>query len=145
MKSEGHLRPSEVLADMDGAIRTCRQTQRLTPCAFSVDMEMTDEQEYYARFAACCKVAKAVKVVTLTVRAAELGTPFNAEVERLRALAGHRLDGRRPRRPADRGRTDVARPRHRGRALRQRPGPGHSRWTPAITSAARIAAATSNR
>ena len=31
-------------------------------------------------------MAKAVKVVTLTVRAAELGTPFNAEVERLRAL-----------------------------------------------------------
>ena len=31
-------------------------------------------------------MAKAIKVVTLTVRSAELGTPFNAEVERLRAL-----------------------------------------------------------
>ena len=39
----GHLRPSAVLADLDAAIRTCRQTQRLTACAFSVDMEMTDE------------------------------------------------------------------------------------------------------
>ncbi len=82
----GHLKPSQVLADVEGAIRTCRQTQRLTPCAFSVDMEAADERDYYAQFTACCKVAKAVKVVTLTVRAAELGTPFNAEVERLRAL-----------------------------------------------------------
>ncbi len=81
----GHLKPSQVLADVEGAIRTCRQTQRLTPCAFSVDMEAADERDYYAQFTACCKVAKAVKVVTLTVRAAELGTPFNAEVERLRA------------------------------------------------------------
>ena len=87
-EADGHLKPSAVLADVEAAIHTCRQTQRLTACAFSVDMEMTDEREYYARFAACCKVAKAVKVVTLTVRAGELGTPFNAEVERLRALAG---------------------------------------------------------
>ena len=46
-----------------------------------------DEPEYYAQFAACCKLAKAIKVVTVTVRSAELGTPFNAEVERLRAMA----------------------------------------------------------
>lgn len=81
----GHLRPSEVLADQEKAITLCRQTHRLTPVAFSVDIEAL-ENLYYTQFAACCKLAKAVKVVTITVRSAELGTPFNAEVERLRKL-----------------------------------------------------------
>ena len=53
-----------------------------------MDIEEADEKKYYAQFAACCKLAKAVKIVTLTVRAAELGTPFNAEVERLRTMTG---------------------------------------------------------
>lgn len=83
----GHLKPSEVLSDLDRATEICRQTYRLTPIAYSIDMEMpADESIYYRQFAACCKLAKATKVVTLVVRAAELGTPFNAEVERLRQL-----------------------------------------------------------
>jgi sugar phosphate isomerase/epimerase len=87
-ESGGHLKPSEVLADPERAVKQCRQTHRLTPVAFSVDIGLPDsDQQYYAQFAACCKLAKASKVVTITVRAAELGTPFNAEVERLRALA----------------------------------------------------------
>lgn len=82
----GRLKPSEVLGDLDRAVQTCRQTQRLTPIALSVDIE-APEPLYYTQFAACCKLAKASKVVTLTVRSAELGTPFNAEVERLREMA----------------------------------------------------------
>lgn len=83
----GHMKPSQVAADLDWAIRACRQTHRLTPIAFSVDIALPDsDKEYYAQFAACCKLAKASKVVTITIRSAELGTPFNAEVERLRAL-----------------------------------------------------------
>ena len=85
-ESGGHMKPSEVLADLDRAIQTCRRTHRLDICAFSVDIE-SPEPAYYNEFAACCKLAKAVKVVTLVVRSAELGTPFNAEVERLRAMA----------------------------------------------------------
>jgi len=81
----GHLKPSWVFAHLDQAIDVCRQTYRLTPIAYSVDIE-APEDLYYQQFAACCKVAKATKVVTLVVRAAELGTPFNAEVERLRQL-----------------------------------------------------------
>ena len=65
----------------------CRQTHRLTAAAFSVEIEPPDESPDYRQFAACCKLAKATKVVTLTVRSAELGTPFNAEVERLRATS----------------------------------------------------------
>ena len=41
---------------------------------------------YYAQFTACCKLAKALRVVPLVVPAAELGTPFNEEIERLREL-----------------------------------------------------------
>jgi sugar phosphate isomerase/epimerase len=84
-ESGGHMQPSAVLDDLDRAITICRQTHRLTPIAFSIDIE-APESLYYKQFAACCKLAKAVKVVTLTVRSAELGTPFNAEVERLREM-----------------------------------------------------------
>jgi sugar phosphate isomerase/epimerase len=81
----GHLKPSEVLADCETAIAQCRQTHRLTPVALSIETDAA-EPLCYQQFAACCKLAKAIKVVTLTVRSAELGTPFNAEIERLREL-----------------------------------------------------------
>ena len=84
--SGGHgLRPAEVLADLDRAIAQCRNTQRLTPVAYCVDPDPGDD--YFQQFAACCKLAKATKVVTITIRSGELGTPFNAEIERLRELA----------------------------------------------------------
>jgi sugar phosphate isomerase/epimerase len=86
-ESGGHLKPSEVLADPERALRLCRQTHRMTITAFSVDIETPSEEEYYRQFAACCKLAKATKVVTITVRASEVGTPFNAEIERLRRLS----------------------------------------------------------
>jgi sugar phosphate isomerase/epimerase len=78
----GHLKPSEVLANPDRALQLCRQTHRLTPIALSVDIEAPEDQ-YFKQFTACCRLAKALKVITLVVRSAELGTPFNAEVERL--------------------------------------------------------------
>lgn len=79
------LRPSQVLANLEEAVLACRETQRLTPVAYVVD-QTAEGDEYYAQFAACCKLAKATKVVSITVPAAELGTPFNAEIERLREL-----------------------------------------------------------
>jgi sugar phosphate isomerase/epimerase len=80
----GCLKPAEVLADTERAIARCRNTQRLTPLAFAVDPDPGDE--YYRQFEACCRLAKAIKVVTIIVRSGELGTPFNAEIERLREL-----------------------------------------------------------
>ncbi len=84
-ETDGHLKPSEVLQDVDRAVMLCRQTHRLTPVALSVEVA-APEPDYYHQFAACCRLAKAIKVVTITVRSAELGTPFNAEVERLRMM-----------------------------------------------------------
>ncbi|MHC4398178.1 MAG: sugar phosphate isomerase/epimerase family protein [Planctomycetota bacterium] len=86
-EADGHVKPSEVLADLERSIQICRKTHRLTPVAYSVDVD-APEPEYYRQFTACCKLAKATKVVTVAVRAAELGTPFNAEVERLREMVG---------------------------------------------------------
>jgi sugar phosphate isomerase/epimerase len=81
----GHLKPSDLVRDLDGAIAACRETYRLTICGYSVDIAAEGE-EYYDQFAACCRLAKATKVVSLTAPAAELGTPFNAEIERLQRL-----------------------------------------------------------
>jgi sugar phosphate isomerase/epimerase len=79
------LKPSEVHANLEQAIHACRDTQRLTPVAYSLDID-APESDYYQQFASCCKLAKATKVVIITVPSAELGTPFNAEIERLREL-----------------------------------------------------------
>lgn len=79
------LKPSEVHADLDAAVLACRETHRLTPVAYIVDIDAEGDR-YYEQFAACCRLAKATKVVTITVPSGELGTPFNAEIERLREL-----------------------------------------------------------
>jgi sugar phosphate isomerase/epimerase len=81
----GPIKPSTVLADLDSVIASCRETYRMTVSGYSVDIAAEGEP-YYDTFAACCRLAKATKVVSLTVPAAELGTPFNAEIERLQRL-----------------------------------------------------------
>lgn len=78
-------KPSTVLADFDAAMEACRDTNRLVISAFSVDPGPWGKA-YYERFTACCKMAKALRVVPMIVPAAELGTPFNEEIERLREL-----------------------------------------------------------
>lgn len=89
----GWLRPSEVMADVEKAAHVCRDTHRLNITALSVDVEAEGE-EYYQQIDAISKLAKAIKVVTLVVPAAELGTPFNEEIERLRRLVSMTaLDG----------------------------------------------------
>ena len=65
--------------------------------SYSVQIDAQGD-EHYRQFAACCKLAKATKVVTLTVPSAELGTPFNEEVEHLRRLVAiAKLEGVRGR------------------------------------------------
>lgn len=81
----GWLRPSEVAADLERAVQTCRDTFRIDIAALSIDIEATGDA-YYEQFAACAKLAKAIKVVTLVVPSSELGTPFNEEIERLKKL-----------------------------------------------------------
>jgi len=81
----GALTPSQVHADLDKAIERCRATQRLTVTALAIDIT-AEGDEYFGQFASCCKLAKAIKVVAVAVPGAELGTPFNAEIERLQEM-----------------------------------------------------------
>ena len=79
------LRPSQVAANVEEAVAICRNTQRLDVVTF--DTRITAEKAaHYEQFTAICRLAKATKVVTLSVPSAELGTPFNEEVEHLRRL-----------------------------------------------------------
>ena len=79
------FKPSQIAADVEKAASICRNTRRLDVMAF--DVRITAQKEaHYEQFTAVCKLAKATKVVTLTVPSAELGTPFNEEVEHLRRL-----------------------------------------------------------
>ena len=83
----GWMKPSEVFADLERAVQTCGDTHRMHIAALSVDIHATGD-DYYRQFAAICKLAKAIKVVTLVVPSSELGTPFNEEIERLKNLVG---------------------------------------------------------
>jgi len=82
-----HVRPSFIAQDLDKAVHDVRDTHRLNVVSYSVKITATGE-EHYKHWAACCRLAKTTKVVSLTVPSAELGTPFNEEVEHLRKLVG---------------------------------------------------------
>ena len=56
-----------------------RDATRLAPVAFCVDSELAP-----ADFKVICRVAKQLKVAQITLAASKLGTPFNAEIDRLR-------------------------------------------------------------
>ena len=79
------IKPSQVLESVEDAITLCRDTHRLDLAGFAVDISATGD-EHYAQFEACCRLAKATKVVSISIPSAELGTPFNEEVEHLRRL-----------------------------------------------------------
>lgn len=79
------IKPSEVARDTEKAVGLCRGTHRLDVVAYSVESAAVGA-DYYDEFTAICRLAKATKVVTLTIPSSELGTPFNEEVERLRRL-----------------------------------------------------------
>jgi sugar phosphate isomerase/epimerase len=81
----GWLTPADVHADLERSVHFSRDTHRLDIAALSIELG-PDREMYYPHFASCCRLAKAIKVVTLVVPASELGTPFNEEIERLRKL-----------------------------------------------------------
>jgi sugar phosphate isomerase/epimerase len=81
----GHLRPSEVHADPDRIATRILQGHRLDIAAYSVQIDAQGPL-HYEIFKSMCRLAKSTKVVTLVVPSAELGTPFNEEVEHLQRL-----------------------------------------------------------
>lgn len=85
VRESGKLKPSDLLADLDRAIQLVRHTHRLEISAYSVELPSTGEQ-HYQDFRDLCRMAKTTKVVNVCVPSAELGTPFNEEVEHLKKL-----------------------------------------------------------
>lgn len=83
-ESENQLKPSVIADRLYEVAQSLKNTYRLTPAAASVEILAEEDEEYLRQFLACCKLAKSMKIVTLTVRASEWGTPFNSEMERLR-------------------------------------------------------------
>ena len=84
-ESGNHLKPSDIKNNFEHALDTCMNTNRLV--VTGLDLQIEDEgEEYYTTFKKCCELAKAAKIVSLTVRASEHGTPFNEEVERYKRL-----------------------------------------------------------
>lgn len=81
------LSPEQIVNDGQRYVALCKDTYRLDVCALYLDQGPIRESTYH-EFQAICKFAKALKVVSITVPSAELGTPFNEEVEHLRRLVG---------------------------------------------------------
>jgi len=80
-----HLKPSTIKEDFQTAYDICMSTQRLI--VSGLYLNIADEGEaYFDTFKKCCELAKAAKIVTLTVPSGEHGTPFNEEVERYKEL-----------------------------------------------------------
>lgn len=80
--SEGnHLDVNEVSADPDAFVAKFRDMTRMTPIAFCLDHEISPQV-----LSGLTKLAKLLRVTQITIPASELGTPFNSEIDRLRAL-----------------------------------------------------------
>lgn len=77
--------PARIVSEFTECLRLVRDTHRLDICSYNVKINATGS-EHYERFEKICDLAKATKVVTLTVPSGEHGTPFNQEVEHLQKL-----------------------------------------------------------
>jgi len=80
-----HLKPSEVVADLQRAIEICHDTQRLVISNFRL-LSHARGNDRYVEYEGICRLAKAVRVAAITIPSGEFGTPFNEEVEHLREM-----------------------------------------------------------
>ncbi|MEZ6144130.1 MAG: TIM barrel protein [Planctomycetaceae bacterium] len=72
---------TEIAKDPDRFAMEYRATTRLTPVAFCCDEDISPQA-----FAGLSKAAKLLQVTQITVPSSPIGTPFNAEIDRLRSL-----------------------------------------------------------
>lgn len=84
-ESSHQAKPSELLVDEDRAVQILRSSHRMDISGYNIELASTGEQ-HYEDFHGLCRIAKASKVVSLSVPSAPQGTPFNEEVEHLRKL-----------------------------------------------------------
>lgn len=81
-----HLRPSEIAADPEQALRRLRSGPSLTVSAFDLDFGQIDEKTYVKRFEAMCRFAKPLTVAVLTIPASSPPTSLNDEIRRVGVL-----------------------------------------------------------
>jgi sugar phosphate isomerase/epimerase len=82
----GHLKPSEVVADVLAAATRLRYGPGLAPAAFSVEIEADSEEAYHKQLHAICRLARISAVPVVTLKPAPLETPLDDEVQRLSRL-----------------------------------------------------------
>ena len=85
-ESGPHLRPSQVVQDVSLAAQQIRIGPTLTPSAFSVEIEASDETEYRRQLKGICQLARLSAVSVLTIPAAPIGQGIDLEVRRLKEL-----------------------------------------------------------
>ncbi|MDO5554158.1 MAG: sugar phosphate isomerase/epimerase [Planctomycetia bacterium] len=79
------LHPEWIAADPDLMTRLCLSNRSIVPCSLFLDIE-PDDPYFQQKFNLCSQLAKRIKVALIIVRSAQLGTPYNEEVERLSRL-----------------------------------------------------------
>ncbi len=79
------LRPEWIAEDFNQALRLSLCCRAISPVCFFFDIP-TDDPNYFTKFENCCLLARALKIVIVTIRSAPLGTPYNEEIERLQRL-----------------------------------------------------------
>ncbi len=83
-ESNNSLKPSYIQDHLPETYLQLKNLYRLIPSCISVEITTENTDEYVRQFVACMKLARVLQVVTMTVRSAPWGFPFNSEVERLR-------------------------------------------------------------
>jgi sugar phosphate isomerase/epimerase len=85
-----HLRPSEIGENLDAAMQRLRRGPSLSPSSIYVDYGSLDSvapATLLKRFESTCRLAKALGVAVLTTLAAPIGSPIDAEIQRLASFA----------------------------------------------------------
>ena len=80
-ESGDHLKPSEVVANPEAFLARFRENTRLSPVAFCLASDVNERA-----FTVLSKISKQLRVTQITLEASPLGTPFNAEIDRLKGL-----------------------------------------------------------
>jgi sugar phosphate isomerase/epimerase len=80
-----HLRPSEVVFDVNRFAQRIRIGSSLNPIAFSVEIT-AQADEFLRQFRAICRLARLATVPVISIPAAAAGTGFEAEINRLTIL-----------------------------------------------------------
>lgn len=71
--------------DLNQAIRVCMTNRQVRPISLLMDINPS-ESKYNDKFTSVCRLAKALRLVTISVRSCPWGTPYNEEIERLRQM-----------------------------------------------------------